>query len=51
MTTDAIRAPRTTKRTRTLGLIECEVEDEKGSLVAKVFSTCMVLRGDEARGR
>jgi len=30
---------------------ECEVEDEEGSLVAKVFSTCMVLRGDEARGR
>ena len=42
---------RVTKRTRTLGLIECEVEDEKGSLVAKVFSTCMVLRGDEAKGR
>jgi len=42
---------RVVKRTRTLGLIECEVEDEKGSLVAKVFSSCMVLRGDEARGR
>jgi uncharacterized protein (TIGR00369 family) len=42
---------RVTKRTRTLGLIECDVEDEKGSLVAKVFSTCMVLRGEEARGR
>jgi uncharacterized protein (TIGR00369 family) len=42
---------RVTKRTRTLGLIECEVEDEKGSLVAKVFSTCMVLRGEDARGR
>lgn len=42
---------RVTKRTRTLGLIECDVEDEKGSLVAKVFSTCMVLRGDEAKGR
>ena len=40
-----------TKRTRTLGLVECTVEDEKGSLVAKVFSSCMVLRGDEARGR
>lgn len=39
------------KRTRTLGLVECEVEDEQGSLVAKVFSTCMVLRGQEARGR
>ncbi len=39
------------KRTRTLGLIECEVEDDKGSLVAKVYSTCMVLRGQEAKGR
>jgi uncharacterized protein (TIGR00369 family) len=39
------------KRTRTLGLIECEVTDEKGSLVAKVFSTCMVLKGEEAKGR
>lgn len=42
---------RVTRRTRTLGLIECDVEDESGSLVAKVFSTCMVLRGQEARGR
>ncbi|HEX8538671.1 MAG TPA: PaaI family thioesterase [Cystobacter sp.] len=42
---------RVVKRTRTLGLIECEVEDDKGSLVSKVYSSCMVLRGDEARGR
>jgi uncharacterized protein (TIGR00369 family) len=40
-----------TKRTRSLGLIECDVEDEGGSLVAKAFSTCMVLRGEEAKGR
>src|SRR5579859_5219385 len=44
-------AARVVKRTRTLGLVECEVTDEKGSLVAKVFSTCMVLRGAEAAGR
>lgn len=42
---------RVVKRTRSLGLIECDVEDEKGSLVARVYSSCMVLRGDEARGR
>jgi uncharacterized protein (TIGR00369 family) len=42
---------RVTKRTRQLGLIECEVTDEGGSLVAKLFSTCMVLRGKEAAGR
>src|SRR5271168_3436986 len=29
------------KRTRTLGLVECEVEDETGSLVAKAYSSCM----------
>jgi len=42
---------RVTKRTRQLGLIECEVTDDSGSLVAKLFSTCMVLRGGEAKGR
>lgn len=39
------------KRTRSLGLLECEVTDDKGSLVARVYSTCMVLRGEDARGR
>ena len=42
---------RVTKRTRSLGMIECDVEDDGGSLVAKVFSTCMVLRGEGAKGR
>ncbi len=42
---------RLTKRTRTLGFIECAVYDDKESLVAKVFSSCMVLRGQEAVGR
>ncbi len=40
-----------TKRTKSLGLIECDVVDEKDTLVAKLFSTCMVLRGEEAKGR
>jgi uncharacterized protein (TIGR00369 family) len=39
------------KRTRTLGLLECDATDEKGSLVARVYSTCMVLRGADAKGR
>jgi len=39
------------RRTRSLGLIECDVTDETDSLVAKVFSTCTVLRGDKALGR
>src|SRR3954471_382407 len=42
---------RIVKRTRTLGLLECEITDPGGSLVARVYSTCMVLRGEEAKGR
>jgi uncharacterized protein (TIGR00369 family) len=42
---------RVTRRTRQIGFIECDVEDEKGSIVAKVQSICMVLRGEEAKGR
>jgi uncharacterized protein (TIGR00369 family) len=42
---------RVTKRTKSLGLIECDITDENGSLAAKLFSTCMVLRGGEAKGR
>jgi uncharacterized protein (TIGR00369 family) len=39
------------KRTRTLGLLECDITDDTGSLVAKLYSTCMVLRGQAATGR
>jgi len=39
------------KRGRTIGLTECEVTDEKGSLVARASSTCMTLRGEDAAGR
>ena len=42
---------RVVKRTRRVGLTECEVVDEKGSLVAKAKSTCLVLEGEEAAGR
>lgn len=39
------------KRTRTIALVECDIVDEGGSLVARLSSTCMVLRGEQARGR
>jgi uncharacterized protein (TIGR00369 family) len=39
------------KRGRTVGLVECDVVDDKGSLVARASSTCMTLRGDMAKGR
>jgi uncharacterized protein (TIGR00369 family) len=42
---------RVVKGGRTIGLVECDVEDESGSLVARATSTCMTLRGDAATGR
>jgi uncharacterized protein (TIGR00369 family) len=42
---------RVVKSGRVIGLIECDVTDEKGSLVARSSSTCMILRGEKAEGR
>jgi uncharacterized protein (TIGR00369 family) len=42
---------RVVKSGRVISLIECDVTDEKGSLVARASSTCMVLRGEHAKGR
>jgi uncharacterized protein (TIGR00369 family) len=39
------------KRGRTVGLVECDVFDAKGSLVARASSTCMTLRGEMGQGR
>lgn len=36
---------------RTIGLVECDVTDDAHRLVARASSTCMTLRGDQARGR
>src|SRR5882762_7722474 len=42
---------RVVKQGRTVGLVECDISDEKGSLVARATSTCMTLRGAHAEGR
>ncbi len=42
---------RVIKQGRTIGLVECDVTDEKGSLVARATSTCMTLRGEQGKGR
>jgi len=42
---------RVLKAGRTIGLAECRVTDEHGSLVAFATSTLMTLRGDQAEGR
>ncbi len=36
---------------KTVGLVECDVIDEQGRLVARASSTCMTLRGELAAGR
>jgi uncharacterized protein (TIGR00369 family) len=42
---------RVLKGGRTVGLVECDVTDEKQGLVARATSTCMTLRGEQAQGR
>jgi uncharacterized protein (TIGR00369 family) len=39
------------RRGSTVGYVECEITDESARLVAKAASTCMVLRGEGAKGR
>ena len=39
------------KRGKTVGLIECDIVDETGSLVARASSTCLTLAGKMAEGR
>jgi uncharacterized protein (TIGR00369 family) len=36
---------------KTVGLTECSVTDERGRLIARATSTCLTLRGEQARGR
>ncbi|MBI3029966.1 MAG: PaaI family thioesterase [Candidatus Rokubacteria bacterium] len=36
---------------RTVGLVACDVFDEKDRLVARATSTCLTLRGEQAAGR
>lgn len=42
---------RVVQRGRTIGMVECDVLNEDGMLVAHAVSTCMTLRGDQASGR
>jgi len=42
---------RVVRRGQSLGYVEGEITDERGRLVAKAASTCLVLRGEDAKGR
>jgi uncharacterized protein (TIGR00369 family) len=46
-----IAVGRVVKQGRTVGMVECNIKDDKGSLVARATSTCMTLRGEQTRGR
>ena len=39
------------RRGRNMGYVECEITDERGQLVAKAASTCLALKGENAKGR
>ena len=39
------------QRGRTVGLVECDITDAQGRLVARASSTCMTLRDAQAAGR
>jgi uncharacterized protein (TIGR00369 family) len=39
------------QRGSTIGLVECDVTDDAGRLIAHASSTCMTLRGEKAEGR
>src|SRR5262249_52798531 len=40
---------RVVQRGRTVGMVECDVTDAEGRLVARAASTCMTLRGAQAQ--
>lgn len=42
---------RIVKRGKSVGMVECDIKNDAGTLVARVSSTCMVLRGQQATGR
>jgi uncharacterized protein (TIGR00369 family) len=50
-TAKLVATGRVVKGGRTVGLVECDVTDADGQLVARVSSTCMTLRGAQAAGR
>ena len=49
---DKLRAAgKVVKRGKSVGMVECDVTNSRGVLVARSSSTCLVLRGEQATGR
>ena len=42
---------RTVSAGRSVAMLECDIRDEQGRLVARATSTCLTLRGEQALGR
>jgi uncharacterized protein (TIGR00369 family) len=42
---------RVVSRGQTIGLVECDVTDDAGRLIARAHSTCLTLRDEQAAGR
>lgn len=42
---------RVVRRGRTIGMVECDVTDHDHQLIARASSTCMTLRGPQAKSR
>jgi uncharacterized protein (TIGR00369 family) len=42
---------RMVKDGHTVGLVECDIHDDKDRLIARASSTCMTLRGEQGAGR
>jgi len=36
---------------RTVGIMDCDVFDDRGKVIARSSSTCLTLRGDQTKGR
>jgi uncharacterized protein (TIGR00369 family) len=46
-----VAAAHVVKGGRSVGLVECDITDDHERLVARATSTCMTLRGEQAKGR
>lgn len=46
-----VATARVVRHGRTVGMVECDVTDETGALVARASSTCLTLRESQATGR
>jgi uncharacterized protein (TIGR00369 family) len=42
---------RVVRRGRSVGMVECDITDETGALIARASSTCLALRAERAAGR